>query len=188
MIRKIQKSIELGGQKYDYTLRRKPRVRYVRLTIEHDGSLVVTAPITYPIFLIKKFIASRFKWLLQAVEKVKANPTIFSFRHSDKQIRAYKRQARKLVEERLAYFNQYYNFDFNRIAIRNQSSRWGSCSSYKNLNFNYRLCLLPSELADYIIVHELCHLSEMNHSVKFWDLVAWTIPDHKIRRKELKKI
>ncbi|PLX24445.1 metal-dependent hydrolase [Candidatus Parcubacteria bacterium] len=187
-IRESKKSIDLEGQKYEYTLRRRPRVRYVRLTIEHDGSLVVTAPVTYPVFLIKKFLSSRFKWIYQAVEKVKTNPSIFGFKHSDRQIKEYKKSTRKLVEQRIAHFNQYYNFVFNRIAIRNQSSRWGSCSSSKNLNFNYRICLLPSELADYIIVHELCHLSEMNHSVKFWQLVERTIPEHKKLRKELKKI
>jgi len=78
--------------------------------------------------------------------------------------------------------------EFKRVAIRNQKSRWGSCSSQKNLNFNYRLCLLPSDIAEYIIVHELCHLQEMNHSVKFWRLVEKTIPDYKFRQKRLKKI
>jgi len=187
-IRESKKSIEFNGQKYEYTLRRRSRVKYVRLTINHDAVLTVTAPATYPLFLINRFLQSRAKWFLRSIEKIKLHPTIFSQKHSGKELLAYKRQARNLVEERLKHFNQYYNFGYKRVAIRDQSTRWGSCSSSKNLNFNYRICFLPSELVDYIVVHELCHLAEMNHSVKFWYLVERTIPEHKKLRQELKKI
>jgi predicted metal-dependent hydrolase len=68
-----------------------------------------------------------------------------------------------------------------------QKSRWGSCSRKKNLNFNYKLIQLPLELADYIVVHELCHLQEFNHGQGFWNLVGETIPDYKARRDELRK-
>jgi hypothetical protein len=100
----------------------------------------------------------------------------------------YKNQARCLVRQRLEYYNQFYNFKYYRVSIKDQRSRWGSCSGLGNLNFNYRLASLPDELADYIIVHELCHLKEMNHSARFWRLVAQTIPDYLGRRRELKKI
>ncbi len=106
---------------------------------------------------------------------------------SKKDFLRYKETARLLVHQRIQHFNQIYQFKFNRIAIRNQRTRWGSCSKKGNLNFNYKIVLLPLHLADYIIVHEVCHLGEFNHSQKFWDLVARTIPDHKERRKELKK-
>jgi len=66
-------------------------------------------------------------------------------------------------------------------------SRWGSCSVSGNLNFNYKLIHLPEDIAEYIVAHELCHLAEFNHSKKFWELVSKTIPDHKLRRKRLKK-
>jgi len=85
------------------------------------------------------------------------------------------------------YFNAMYGLRCNRITIRNQKTRWGSCSRKGNLNFNYKIALLPQRLADYIIVHELCHLGEFNHSRKFWALVAQTMPDHVDLRKELKK-
>ncbi len=73
----------------------------------------------------------------------------------------------KLAEERVEYFNGHYNFSYNLIRIKDQKSRWGSCSRKGNLNFNYRVFLLDEKLRDYIIVHELCHLKEMNHSKKF---------------------
>lgn len=92
------------------------------------------------------------------------------------------------MQARLMYFNQHYTLEWNRVAIRNQRRCWGSCSSQKNLNFSYKLLLLPSHLCDYIIVHELCHLQEMNHGPQFWSLVAETIPDYKERIKQLKQI
>jgi len=98
----------------------------------------------------------------------------------------HKELTRKLVMSRLEYFNQYYNFTYNRVAIRNQKRCWGSCTSLKNLNFSYRLLFLPPELCDYVIVHELCHLAELNHSANFWALVAKTIPDYQEKISALK--
>lgn len=100
----------------------------------------------------------------------------------------HKENARKLVHERLEYFNQFYGFKYNKVAIRNQKTRWGSCSKRGNLNFSYKLALLPPHLADYIIVHELCHLQEFNHSQAFWNLVARQVPNHKELRNNLKSI
>ncbi len=98
----------------------------------------------------------------------------------------HKQQARIIVEDRLSYFNQFYGYKWNRITIRNQKTRWGSCSKKGNLNFNYKIALLPPQMADYIIVHELCHLGEFNHSANFWNLVTKTVPNYKIIRKALK--
>ena len=96
-------------------------------------------------------------------------------------------QARRFVENRLSYFNKFYNFEINRVAIKNTSTRWGSCSSNKNLNFNYKIIYLRKELADYLIVHELCHLGQLNHSKKFWELVKQTIPNFVEINKELRR-
>jgi predicted metal-dependent hydrolase len=109
-------------------------------------------------------------------------------RGTRKQYLLHKEQARILVKSRLEYFNLYYKFPIKKIFIKNQRSRWGSCSSKGNLNFNYKIALLPPELADYLVVHELCHLGEFNHSSAFWALVAETLPDWENRRAALKKI
>ncbi len=99
----------------------------------------------------------------------------------------HKEEALAFAEMRVKYFNKFYKFTFNKINIKNQKTRWGSCSKNGNINFNYKIALLPQHLADYIIVHELCHLGEFNHSRKFWNLVAKTIPDYLEIRNELKK-
>lgn len=100
----------------------------------------------------------------------------------------YKEQARELAHRKADEYSKIYNVTYNRIAIRNQKTRWGSCSKSGNLNFSYKIALLPEELSDYIIVHEVCHLEEFNHSKNFWNLVAQTIPNHEELRKKLNKV
>ena len=100
----------------------------------------------------------------------------------------YKDQALALAQRRLAEFNLFYGYQIGRVSIKNQKTRWGSCSKKGNINFNYRIATLPDRLADYLVVHELCHLGEFNHSQQFWDLVAKTIPDYRERRRELRAI
>lgn len=105
-----------------------------------------------------------------------------------KYYQAHKEAARVLVQERLLYWNQFYQFHYNRVAIRNQQRCWGSCSSKRNLNFSYKILFLPPRLQDYIILHELCHLGELNHSPRFWALMAEQMPDYKERQHELRRI
>lgn len=104
---------------------------------------------------------------------------------SKKAYQTHKEVARELVHRKLVEFNKHYQFSYKKVAIRNQRSRWGSCSKQGNLNFNYRIALLPEMLQDYIIVHELCHLRAFNHSKTFWALVAETVPNHVACRKAL---
>jgi hypothetical protein len=101
---------------------------------------------------------------------------------------ANKERARQLVLSRLEYFNRFYGFTWGRVAIKNTKRRWGSCSKKGNLNFNYRVALISQDLADYVLVHELCHLGQFNHSRAFWELVAKTLPDYKVARKKLKNV
>ncbi|MBI4407668.1 MAG: M48 family metallopeptidase [Candidatus Kerfeldbacteria bacterium] len=97
----------------------------------------------------------------------------------------HKLRAVRFVQDRLALLNQSYGFTYHRVTIRNQASRWGSCSKQGNLNFHYKIVLLPPALADYVLVHELCHVQELNHSKRFWQLVARTVPDYMARRKAI---
>jgi len=98
----------------------------------------------------------------------------------------YKEKARAFISERLEYYSKTHGFRFNRVSIRNQRSRWGSCSKKGNLNFNYKILMLPQHLANYIIIHELCHLKELNHSPRFWNLMAQVMPDYLEIKKELR--
>lgn len=106
----------------------------------------------------------------------------------------FKEPARLLAHQYLEiYVKKYADLGiiidpYKKVFIKNTVSRWGSCSSKKNLNFSYRLATIPPHLAEYIVVHELCHLREFNHAKSFWDLVALTIPDYEERKEELRKL
>lgn len=99
----------------------------------------------------------------------------------------YRRQAHHIFAQRVAYWNARYGFEHGRISIKDQKSRWGSCSQAGNLNFNWRLLLAPIEALDYIVIHELAHLKEGNHSSRFWALVATQCPDYKQQRRWLRQ-
>ncbi len=95
--------------------------------------------------------------------------------------------AKAIITHKVHQWNELLGFRLGRITIRNQRSRWGSCSAYGNLNFNYKLIFLPERLLDYVIVHELCHLQELNHSPAFWSLVADIMPEYPKYIKELRQ-
>jgi predicted metal-dependent hydrolase len=99
-----------------------------------------------------------------------------------------KRNAYDLVENRLKVFKEIYHVQLKRISIKNQKTRWGSCSKAGNLNFHYKILFLSPQLSDYIIVHELCHLKQFDHSKDFWEHVSLTIPDYKKLRKILRNM
>jgi hypothetical protein len=182
----MKKEIVLENKKVAYTLRQSHRARQIRLTVSCGGTVVVTAPFSLGESGVEKFIREKTGWLLDKISFFKQFKAPLVPSGGRRNYMRYKEAARRLAGERARYFNQMYGFSFNRISIKNQKKRWGSCSKKSNLNFNYRIVFLPPALADYIIVHELCHLGELNHSRKFWDLVERAIPNHKQRRRELK--
>lgn len=95
-------------------------------------------------------------------------------------------KAKQILPERIAYFASLLGVSYGRITIRAQRSRWGSCSAKGNLNFNCLLMLVPPEVRDYVVVHELCHRLELNHSPKFWAWVERVVPDYKLHRTWLR--
>ena len=99
----------------------------------------------------------------------------------------YRKQAHGIFEERLRLANQRYGLTYGRVSVKEQKSRWGSCSKLGNLNFNWRLLLAPLPVLDYVVVHELCHLKEMNHGPRFWKLVALGCPDYAVHRRWLRQ-
>lgn len=107
--------------------------------------------------------------------------------HSEEEILKYKKLFRPVLEHRVSYYAKRMGVTYGRIAIRDQKTRWGSCSAKGNLNFNWKLSLAPLEILDYVVVHELAHRMEMNHSPRFWELVERILPDYRQRRNWLKE-
>lgn len=171
-----------------YTLRYNKRARGMRVSVYPDGRVLVTVRSRWYAAFAEQFVRSKAQWIQEKLNHFSAHPKTAPVKRGRAELMRLKRDARRLAAARLAFFNMQYGFTYNRIAIRNQRTRWGSCSRKGNINFNYKIALLAPELSDYVIVHELCHLGAFNHSAKFWQLVSQTIPDHKILRKEIKKI
>ncbi|PIX90225.1 MAG: metal-dependent hydrolase [Candidatus Moranbacteria bacterium CG_4_10_14_3_um_filter_45_9] len=167
-------------------VKKNRRVRYARLAVHRDGSVVLTLPFFVSYGKGKEFLESKVNWIREKIQAFALEPEHLLFRGSIKEYKASKNEAKRLIEERLAYFQKVYLVSWKRVSIRNQKTRWGSCSRGGNLSFNYRLLLLPPHLCDYVIVHELCHLREMNHGAKFWALVAITFLDYKKLRQEMR--
>ena len=172
----------------EFLLKRKHKLKSLRITVNSAAAVVVHAPLTLPFSKINDFINKKAAWIRKQQE--------FFLLHAKKldtgavarpNYESCKNRARKLVMERLKFLNENLGFEYNRISIKNQRSKWGSCSSAGNLNFNYRILFLPIDLVDYLIVHELCHTRQLNHSRDFWRLVYSILPDAKQRTRELKK-
>jgi predicted metal-dependent hydrolase len=184
----MKKNIQLGDKKIEYTLKIIKRLKRLRLSVHHGGECVVTKPRFVPQYMVNKFIIQKSEWLINKIEEMKKIPKRKTAKESKVDFEKYKAQALKIAERKVDEFNKIYNFKYNKITIRNQTTRWGSCSRKGNLNFNYKIALLSNELADYLVVHEICHLGEFNHSKKFWNLVAKTIPNYLVLRKQLKGV
>jgi len=179
------------NEQISYTVKKSKRAKRMRLSVCGDGSVVVTLPHKAHESVARAFINEKRRWLLNKLSFYKqfANtniaPAMLS-KLSRKDYLKHKTQARALIQERIEHFNKTYQHSYNKIFIRNQKTRWGSCSNKGNLNFNYKILFLPEDLRDYVIVHELCHLKEFNHSQKFWSLVSVAISNPFEIRKELK--
>ncbi len=180
--------VVINDQNIDYIFKRVRRSRSLRISIKRDGKITVTAPFFVSAKQGEKFLIHNGEWILEKLKqhKEKAAKSIFPSSHKDFLIN--KSRALRLAREKISKLNVFYCFKHAKVTIKNMNTRWGSCSKQGNLNFNYKMIYLSDELAEYIVAHELCHLSEMNHGRNFWKLVARTVPGWKILRKQLKNI
>lgn len=183
----MNRELLIDGTIVPYTLTVNGKVRHLRITIKPGGDIRVTIPRYARPGTLDAFLLDNIDWIRKKWSTLFAQQKQITRSESRTLYEKHKEGARRLVVERIAFFNVIYNFPFGNIAIRNQKTRWGSCSKKGNLNFNYKIALLPQDLADYVIVHELCHLKEFNHGEKFWTLVEKTIPDYKKKRLLLKQ-
>jgi len=152
--------------------------------------VVVTKSLHMARIFAEAYVKSKMDWITEQIKKIEKRPKKILAHYNVRDYKENKEHAYVLVHDRVKYFKQFYtefSGQIKSINIRNQKTRWGSCSKDKKLSFNYKIVFLPPELCDYIVVHELCHMKEMNHKKCFWDLVALQIPDHKNKRLEIKK-
>jgi len=174
----------LGEIRIKYSLRRS-----VSASVDANGKITVKAPLWLPEKEIERFLRANTDKLLKYRQKQEQrnSPASAGELLTDDDINKLRAAAKKYIPARTTELADMVGVSYGRISIRCQKTRWGSCSSEGNLNFNCLLMLCPVEIVDYVIVHELCHRKEMNHSKRFWAEVESVLPDYSARRAWLKK-
>ena len=157
------------------------------LKVSEDGMVTVRIPYGVRPEEADRFVEAHVDWIrkriLECRERAAARPV-----YTDQEREAGKRLAKELLLKKCRYFAERMGVSYGTVTVREQKTRWGSCSTKGNLNFNWKLVLMPQALLDYVVVHELAHRKEMNHSARFWAIVEQELPDYQKRRNELKKL
>ncbi|MGN1266774.1 MAG: M48 family metallopeptidase [Dorea sp.] len=168
----------------EYTWIRSNR-KSIAIQIKGDGSIVIRSPYTATKKQIEAFLAEKEDWIRKHLQRLEECEQRMPEIEEEERQRGIA-MAKKIIPERVAFYARIMNVTYGRITIREQKTRWGSCNAAGNLNFNWKLILMPGEVMDYVVVHELAHRKEMNHSKAFWKIVESVLPDYKERRKQLK--
>ena len=167
----------------EYTIIRSRR-KTVAIHITAEGAVQVRCPSRMPKWQIQQFVDSKKSWIEAHLQKIASRPA--QPKLTQQELKALAKQAEEDLAQRVARFSPLAGVSYGRITIRAQRTRWGSCSGKGNLNFNCLLMLAPEAVRDYVVVHELCHRKEMNHSQQFWQEVEALLPDYRTPRKWLK--
>lgn len=158
----------------------------IAIEIKSDCRVIVRAPLKMRTQDIQRFVSEKSDWIQKHLQAAKQRQTDSKDRLTDGQIHTLTDLAKKDMAARVKAFAPLVGVTVGRITIRKQKTRWGSCSSKGNLNFNCLLMLCPEEIRDYVVVHELCHRKELNHSAGFWAEVEKILPNYRTCRKWLK--
>lgn len=163
--------------------------RSISIRITPQKEILVRVPGWISYRQLDALLCEKKDWILKTWQSI-PDPPVLTVREQN-QIAAlekrYRRAAHEYIPARVAYFQQFTGGSYDKITIRDQKTRWGSCSSNGTLSFNYRLMLAPPKILDYVVVHELCHLKHMNHSPAFWHAVEDVLPDYRERKQWLKE-
>lgn len=174
----------MSDPQVEYRVLRSNR-KTIALEILPDGSVVVRCPSRASEESIRRFVEQKSPWLRKHLEKFRNIPAREPFGHET--LLTLRQEAADYIPGRAAHFAPLVGVTYRSITIRCQHSRWGSCSVQGNLNFNCLLMLVPKDVLDYVVVHELCHRKQMNHSPAFWEEVERVLPNWKEHRKWLKE-
>ena len=173
-----------------YEIIRSKRKSY-GISVAPGGKVTVRMPLRGSERFAVSMVEEKRDWIVKNYLKMQAVSPKASQKEKtpyERRLEApYRQAAKEYIPKRVAYYAGLLGVDYNTITIRDQKTRWGSCSSKGNLSFSWRLILAPPKVLDYVVVHELCHRLEMNHSPRFWALVESMIPDYKTHRKWLKE-
>ena len=182
---KGQAELHYADEVYPYTIIRSDR-KTLAVQVRSGGEVVVRAPRRVESDRIRRFVWENRDWLRRKVaESRKAVAGEAAYAPEEKA--RLRQQAREILHMKAAYFARLMGVRYNRIFIKEQKTVWGSCSAKGNLNFNWKLILAGPDQLEYVVVHELANLKEMNHSPAFWREVEKVLPDYRERRRKLKE-
>ncbi len=169
----------------------KSNRRSVGIIVKPGGEIIVRAPKRMPNPMILSFIREKESWIVKNYLKQSKLPSAPDSEpkspHTLALEKRYRDAAKEYIPKRVEYYHAFTGGQYTKITIRDQKTRWGSCSSNGTLSFSFRLMMAPPRILDYVVVHELCHLTHMNHSKEFWNMVETILPDYKEHRKWLKE-
>ena len=179
--------MSLNNLKYKLRIIKSKR-KSIALQIQSSDEVIVRAPRHMGMADIEKFIDKHKSWIDKSLLKMKGMEEAHKDlrKYTDAEVREMAEAATRVIPERVRHYAPIVGVDYGNITIRNQKTRWGSCTASGNLNFNVALMRAPLEIMDYVIVHELCHRLELNHSPKFWKEVERVMPEYKKYEKWLK--
>lgn len=208
-------SLEINDRKIQIEILKKSKIKTMSLRIDNTGKIKLVSPLFLPDALVIDFIKRKSEWILKHIDLQELSEETYFLgekisveedQNSIKKGYKFLKDEKKLIVSENAYYDVFLNdfakkilpkhitklavengFLLNKIYIRRQNTRWGSCSSKKNISINYKIVKYSQEIINYVIYHELCHLKEMNHSVKFWNLLETYVKDAKKIRYKLKK-
>ena len=167
----------------------RSRRKSLSLEVKADGRVLLRAPLWAGQRQLKAFAEKNRDWIARKQEeaRLRREETSAALPLTEEELKALQKRGRVLFAERAARYAPLVGVDFGRISVRKQHSKWGSCSSQGNLSFNCLLLLAPEEVLDYVVVHELCHRLEMNHSPRFWAHVRRVLPNYESSRRYLRE-
>lgn len=171
--------IEYNGEKIPYTMQ-KSKIKNMYIHIK-EGKVIVKAPIRLKEKYIQEFLNKKSKWIYENVKRYEQKP-----KKEEKIEPEDVERLKGVIEKSIEKYSKTLQVTPNKVRIKDIKYAWGSCSSKRNITINLKLATKEEKVIEYVVLHEMCHLREMNHSKKFWDLVEENMKDYKVYKKKLK--
>ena len=185
MFNSLPRVLEIEDVKLPILLERSKR-KTLAIQVTKELQLHIKAPFHTSERYIYCFVQQKRFWIYKQAKRIIEDDKV-RVERTEEEIQRLREHARTVLTAQSEEYAKQLNVSFNKIRIGNQRTRWGSCSSNGTISYNWRLILMPEAIRDYVVVHELCHLIEMNHSTRFWKLVASILPDYAVHREWLKQ-
>lgn len=170
-----------------YGVTRSKRAKRMRISVRPDGSVTLIIPHRASEAIGQQFVQEKSAWIIATIARLQQSAKAPHIKRTNKDFLQHKYRALRLARRKVELFSKQLGVQHGIVNVKNQKTRWGSCSKTGNLSFNFRILFLHEDLQNYLVIHELCHLKEFNHSPRFWKAVESIFPEYRNARRELKQ-